>query len=531
MPTNVSQEVILNQSELAYLMKLWGAKSLVGISTKPLKLTQTTETVLTNLRKKQILGKGKGRASVIDLYKAWLDALFSPKHALIVVRDLPKVGKQLLIFSSHSGTIILHSMPKEGQHRLARVTITEMQKLLDSWFPTASYHDTKSMGFKLTIDEINKTREFVESGKTEKAIELLQRLNIPKDILSEFIQAIDKRRYSGSFATLEIDRDELKQADSFSILAGESSLWLILQDAQEEDRMRIVRANGNSKDKILYAIQSLVDVGEGQFTSFVLSTESLAFSFAAINRSDLGVKLLNTMNTGNLDSTQLSSLMEQGSRTLTGLGLCDSSPKGTPILNQALEQAIFPLVKFDSILEAAITRPTLHSEAFIYIQNGRAFTSHLISGPSHILESGSHNKLVEYLIKLFGDFAQQSNIKSNGEFQIELGQIRNMLKNPSMDYSKALLQADVLPTIAPILAQDLKNQRYIAWVTRIDANNNTNLQQAREAVKPTLLLLQGDQGSWIFGFPADTDSSKGKAQTINRKNFEEALIAFLQKGS
>jgi hypothetical protein len=210
-------------------------------------------------------------------------------------------------------------------------------------------------------------------------------------------------------------------------------------------------------------------------------------------------------------------------------GLCTVTSQGLAILASDLELALFPLIRFDYIIQAGIQGDEGQSSAAIYVQRGRKFSAYLVAPHGrHVLEHGQTERLPDYLGALLMNFAAKCPAHPDWGFEITLERLQGLFEKHSTDIRRDVLAKNGAPkTAIQSLANDLEKPAYRASLLRLNAGSQTQREQAAKLDKPTLLLLQGKGQAWIFHFPASKTDSRGLAQSVDRQGFEAALAAFV----
>jgi hypothetical protein len=241
--TNQSNDVfLLTREEVRFLMGLLGAKSLLGTDLSPSqKHRKTSLKARTALLERGWIKATGGRDQINESILPILSTVFFPTSALMVVRDLPQVGQQVLIFLRRQQQIILHTFPEERAHRLESFSsIDKVADMLLKWFPLHRFPSGEA-SFLIPIDQFEHFKTLVEANQKQNAINVLKNSAVSSQDQERLIQTIVGRVLSGSLAVLKIVENKIMDAYSISVLAGPNSAWVITQPEDNSDTVAMLR--------------------------------------------------------------------------------------------------------------------------------------------------------------------------------------------------------------------------------------------------------------------------------------------------
>lgn len=260
---------------------------------------------------------------------------------------------------------------------------------------------------------------------------------------------------------------------------------------------------------------------------YSLGLEELAMALGLINRPDMGRQLIASIY-DNLNDAQIESRLSSASHSLLARGLAAISGKGSPILESGLEQALFPLVRFDYVLQLSRVRGDDQVGATVHVQKGKSFTSHSIqAGVVHVLEHGLCKNLSAYLRDTFNLGVEKNATSVEHEWTITPGVLGEALRgaDPSVIFS-ILSNAGVPNNDAKNLADDLAHQTLRGTILRVQANSDADMDQLVSLDKRMLMILGGRKRGWLFEFESTVDETPGKAYTINNSVFQKRIETF-----
>jgi hypothetical protein len=239
-PEGNDQEVIvISRAELIYLMDRLDAQRMVGLDV----LAKDPSAFYGGNRESVIQD---GRSSLIQrglvlpskdggndqaegmLLKCAITSFF-PDSALLVVRNIPQLGEQVLVFFRREDYLLLHSFPEEHTHRMEPLDDSDqvLEILLD-WFPLHQYLKGKTQ-LHMSPGELEAFQGLAESQQENAAVELLQNQPLSNDEKLTLVQAVEDRAISGSFAVLYLEGEVVHDAFSLAVFADGKTAWVLEQ--------------------------------------------------------------------------------------------------------------------------------------------------------------------------------------------------------------------------------------------------------------------------------------------------------------
>jgi hypothetical protein len=454
-----------------------------------------------------------------------LTVLLDPHKAMIVIRELPEIGKQKVVFLITKGRIIMHLQPEENQHGIKEIAPLKLLPALLDWFKLAAVKQANLAPIKISADELENFRIAIENGKGSAAARLLPATanDASKQAL---LDSYLNRTISGALTSFDCSGDEALDLTSFSVVAGPAAAWMITLHPGDENSMLVKTAG---EDLSLY-LASFVERFTGQisseFQSFILSIETLAYSLALINRPDIGQKML-TEKYPELTSEKLKEIYEKAFAVMSDAGLCTKTNRGQVSLDPRLEKAVFPLAKFDGIIQTAIIRPELQSEARINYQTNGYFTSVIQVENKYVVEFGATSSLAMYLFTVYAGFGMNKSAPLTKESAIHLATLIKLVEGSSTPEGMRVIVKDqpLSEATKSQLIEDVANQEFRATVQKLAPT----ARKEKSPTRPTLLLLQGRVRSWLFDFLDTANDPLGKVSLVSRDDFLASLDRFVKQ--
>ncbi len=232
-----SRATLLNRDEIRYLMDLFKVQSLIGIDAQQMSgaflQAGRQSLIMRGMVQEPEQGQTNDRVRG-DLLRQALAALL-PQRVLVVVREAPSTGAQLLVFLRREETTVLHTLPRQGIHRWLELESAEDGiQLLNQWFPLENLPVPES-NVIVPVETFEKFRAAAAQGTGETALQVLFYLPIPQEEKTHLLQAMQQPAVSGSFALLTCAGETIITAESLAILAGSQAVWAITRPAEDSE--------------------------------------------------------------------------------------------------------------------------------------------------------------------------------------------------------------------------------------------------------------------------------------------------------
>jgi hypothetical protein len=207
--------------------------------------------------------------------------------------------------------------------------------------------------------------------------------------------------------------------------------------------------------------------------------------------------------------------------------LADIPLEGLAVLHPSLEQALFPLAKYDCIVEITLAESQIVIMRAIHVQKGKLFTAHWIEkGVVNRLEHGGFADLSDYLAELFPNFGKHGTYHEYPAMHgLTLGLLgRTVEERQEKRQVENILASTKLPEDASRqLMEDMLNPVRKGTILSLEITSETPQESARDAASKALLLLEGQERSWLFEFSPAADDQEAKMCQVSRKEFVSTL--------
>jgi hypothetical protein len=250
---NDQEVIIISRAELIYLMERLDAQRMVGLD-----MLGDDPSAFYDGNRKSVIQEGRsslirrgfvlpGEGGASDKAEGVLlkcaIASFFPDSTLMVVRNMPQLGEQVLIFFRREDYILLHTFPEEHTHRME--PLDHPDRVLDmilEWFPLNRYPKSESH-LRIAQSRFEDIQSFAEQGEEDAAIGVLQNQPLSDGEKKSLVHAIENRAISGAFAILYLEGEVIRDAFSLAVFADGKTAWVLEQpgDDMEDQRVTVRR--------------------------------------------------------------------------------------------------------------------------------------------------------------------------------------------------------------------------------------------------------------------------------------------------
>jgi len=527
--------LVLSTLEFLYLLKTEGSH-LFLMPEDAGKAPTATEPDLKKGRERLIERALLERDGKISLrYKALLAPLFDPEKVLLLVRDIQDGGRQSVTYLRKGDAALVYCyLPAKDTYQIELIeSIEQVTSLFSQWFQMGKYAPV-SERHALSRQSLEDARRLVRQGDRRAALDILKEAGFSQQDCEQLADALHQPYLSGSLAALEFPAETATYAFSFAFLADHQTMWHMVEPAPELGLL-IVDRNTDSLARILdQAIHRFFSdekmdqpIEKDVVVTFSLTGDELAYCLMAVNAPADARHLLKMVHPNDPEEKMQEYLASAGIGLLAR-GWCRPSPAGSPVMEPRLEAAVFPLARFDFVVQAEITRPQVNASAAINVLQKRMFTALLHPDErTFVLEHGNIATLPAYVSRLFLDFGEGPKPAGRRKTTVRYGLLPAALEQDGEKRLARLKKAGFSEPLAVQFADDHTSAIYRGSIIRINADSKFGTEVAQKATKPTLLLLKSEKNSWVFEFSTE-DADEGSASLVDRPMFKKILENFLQ---
>lgn len=263
---------------------------------------------------------------------------------------------------------------------------------------------------------------------------------------------------------------------------------------------------------------------------YALSFEELALALGLAGHPELGRGILVNVYE-NLTDERADALLTAASHSLVARG-CTRIENNHAVLSEPFRAALSPILEFDALLNLTLVHGQESGSVMIRLQRNGRFTAQMVRlGVVHVLESGPLEQLPAYLMEMtkgFGSGAAAGPATPEA-LPVPLRVIADAIKTVEGGNKP---DAAILPAWSSehrsALLEDLQVQTGRATLLMVNAGSSSTAEESAAAEKKIMILLKGNQRSWLFNFPATADDAVGIARIASQPEFGDELIHFIR---
>lgn len=264
MQTRTLDGLVFTRAEFLTLLAAVNPPDLIGIDTDSLIPTNpATHTTLVRegveqLRQRGLLTVQGDERLIEDELIIMAGVVGFPQMVVLFIKQTPELGLQQFNYYLAEGIIIEHTMPEEGQYRLA--SISSLALWLDRLaflLPVGQDATQPSYALSLAQSILTEAQNAAQDGQTDHAYRTLTGAGVADDAAQALVTAMANPVFSGSGAFLRTDPPNIVAARDVALLQGESSAWAIYQP--EPDGLVTVRTiAGEELKEVLQGIATSI---------------------------------------------------------------------------------------------------------------------------------------------------------------------------------------------------------------------------------------------------------------------------------
>jgi hypothetical protein len=539
----------LTREEMLYLMRMLDAKQLVVADRRIIEDEMDSflrnadrKTVEESLAAKRILKRdGRRGYSIRPEIRPMLEALFFPDQALLAERVISGKGRQVFGVLRKNDVIVFHSFPEKKKHFLRAFPDPEkIFRLLVNWAPVSRLPLSQAKS-ELPHAVYERIRSLAESGGTDEALDLLDNTTLDSGEKNNFLRAFADRKVEGTIVWLKFAEGSVEDSAAASVVSDGRTGWLLSREKPPAPEGIVLNVRRIGAD-IAAVARMFVERFAGKklprreadpsgvFQRFILNADELASALSLINCADLSMKTYAAMS-GDVKLGFYAGRMKAAQKSLEEAGLCTASPRGVPILDNDLAQAVFAVAHPDWLIQISASGNGSNARTGVYIARGRFFSAYYNHGELlQVIEYGAHKDVGVYLESLFPGFSSPAGnpgLSSAVSFDA-VDKMKNK-ENDRAEIEKILSADGAEDAQARVLAEDFTASGFRAKLLRInpppdpkDHPLENRDAEERNGKRTTMLLLwKSPHRNWMVHFP--DLGAKGDACVANRDAFRKAL--------
>lgn len=266
---------------------------------------------------------------------------------------------------------------------------------------------------------------------------------------------------------------------------------------------------------------------------FSLSVDEIGLSFSLISQSDVGRSIL--MNTyGDISRESIEDKLISASHSLLARGAVKISSTGAVVLDESIELALFPLVKYKNLIQVLLTgsNDKVPEIVNVYIGENGTFTSVRINmGVVYELFHSRVDDIPGLIYKLLDLPVPDKKIKDIGDqpVHVKMSGLVELMSGPQADMNINLRKLGVVDDWAIEFQSDLKTPKkrgsvVITNVTSDNAEQNNNAETGAG-----FLYLSGRYQTWVFVFEKADEQSQAQLMIGTELSIKNTLSQMVNR--
>ena len=233
---DTTDEIVLEHTELAYMLDQLGATALIGVPraelfpADPAERRRRLREGEDSLLRRGLLLAGANGLHVLDIsVTALVNAVAYADVTTMLVRSLAGLGSQLFLLYQSGEIVVEHTLPREGVHRLELLPshISATDRLMELLPVTSGMREPTR--YEIAQDAFFEVRRQVISHQYAVAETTLRASGFPQQQLDMLLAALSRPDLSGNIAFLRRNRDEITDARNLLLVKHDGVTWAIRQ--------------------------------------------------------------------------------------------------------------------------------------------------------------------------------------------------------------------------------------------------------------------------------------------------------------
>ena len=243
-----SADLIMSRAELVYVLNALQTNRIVGIDLKEFGLTKQQFQDLLREGEQSLLDR-----SLLEVDDATQNRLLAPalvgmvgalafrSIAVVLVRGSRGEGQQMFVFNLYQDTMIEHTQPQEGVHRLALIpTLADMYLRMEDLVPLHPVTMEDRPKFIIPQAEFEDIQRKVQEDEDVEAAGALATAGLDEELTPVLVQVLQNPMVALSLAFLKCEEDRVVDARSLAVFANEQSSWGIWSRQEETDTPQFI---------------------------------------------------------------------------------------------------------------------------------------------------------------------------------------------------------------------------------------------------------------------------------------------------
>ncbi|MBL8097319.1 MAG: hypothetical protein JNL73_24280 [Anaerolineales bacterium] len=242
--------IVLDRAEFYTLASLFRAEEIIGLDAEALIPTQAAEQQALydrgreQLRERELLRiNARQEVELEQGLRDLMATVVNPENALLVVRSLPELGRQLFLYYERGHVFVEQTLPDDHSHRLGLVGDHDalVARLLELFPVTAAPFAPDA--FTVATNDLLQAYQLAGEGQAERARAVLEAARSSNAALAtQMAEVFAHAAFSGNISLLKLVPGRTTRSHDIALAQGPDGAWGITGGA-ETDTLRVERMN------------------------------------------------------------------------------------------------------------------------------------------------------------------------------------------------------------------------------------------------------------------------------------------------
>lgn len=241
------QELFLTRAEFVAALEATGTTTFVGIDASAPLFPQKQEEREALLKQGRELLERRQRPRIpgsqlhAELPRM-MRIIAYPQIAMIVIREVVPLGRQLFALSQSEEGIVEHTCPREGIYRLAPLPNASSLLARAAWILSLPNQAPGDTSFEIEQEAFFQLYDAAHHARHDLALEMLRHAGILSTVTEAFVQAMEQPIFGGEAVFFKCDGQTIIDARDFVLVRGQETAWYVMQIIPGQTRLLVKSA-------------------------------------------------------------------------------------------------------------------------------------------------------------------------------------------------------------------------------------------------------------------------------------------------
>ena len=243
------QEVFLTQAEFLAALAAVDATALIGVDASIPLFPQDIEereavlkqgrALLEQRSRLRIAEKSFERAELLRMARI----MAYPQIAMLIIREIIPLGRQLFALSQSEEGIIEHTCPREGVHRLAPLPDTPTLLARAAQILSLPNQTPGEISFEIEQEMFFQLHDAAQHARHDLALEMLRRTSMLSTATEAFVNAMEQPIFGGEAVFFKCADKTIIDGRDIILVRDQKTAWYIMQIIPGQPRLLVRSAH------------------------------------------------------------------------------------------------------------------------------------------------------------------------------------------------------------------------------------------------------------------------------------------------